>query len=266
MAELHQLGAAELAALYRSRRASPVEAVRAVIAHVERCEPKLQALYAYDPDAALAAARDSEARWRTGVPLSPIDGVPGTLKENLATRGTPMPLGTAASLLTPAADDAPPAARWRDAGGRREWTRQIIGAARSGLECREWSLRHAPGWPDDERNAAMAELAAAGFTVVAATPEAAMRAGLQVRCGGNVLDVLKAFKSYNLEGMVGGLYYYYEIPKNPVNDWLVREHVKRFNEPPDFFTCGGFAAAMASRNTKPNPSPVDGIARQTESR
>src|SRR6202521_3062781 len=45
--------------------------------------------------------------------------------------------------------------------------------------------------------------------------------------------------------MVGGAYYYYEIPKNPVNDWLVREHMKRFNEPPDFFTCGGFAAAMA---------------------
>jgi len=52
-------------------------------------------------------------------------------------------------------------------------------------------------------------------------------------------------KSMKLEGMVGGAYYYYEIPKNPINDWLVREHVKRFNEPPDFFTCGGFAAAMA---------------------
>jgi branched-chain amino acid transport system substrate-binding protein len=45
--------------------------------------------------------------------------------------------------------------------------------------------------------------------------------------------------------MVGGAYYYYEIPKNPVNDWLVKEHQKRFNAPPDFFTAGGFAAAMA---------------------
>jgi branched-chain amino acid transport system substrate-binding protein len=45
--------------------------------------------------------------------------------------------------------------------------------------------------------------------------------------------------------MVGGAYYYYEMPKNPVNDWLVKEHQKRFAEPPDFFTCGGFAAAMA---------------------
>jgi branched-chain amino acid transport system substrate-binding protein len=69
--------------------------------------------------------------------------------------------------------------------------------------------------------------------------------GIVITSGGNVLDVLKAMKAMNLEGMVGGAYYYYEIPKNPVNDWLVREHQKRFNEPPDFFTAGGFAAAMA---------------------
>jgi branched-chain amino acid transport system substrate-binding protein len=48
-----------------------------------------------------------------------------------------------------------------------------------------------------------------------------------------------------LKGMKGSIYYYYEIPKNPVNDWLVEEHYKRFNGPPDFFTCGGFAAASA---------------------
>jgi branched-chain amino acid transport system substrate-binding protein len=71
------------------------------------------------------------------------------------------------------------------------------------------------------------------------------KSGITITSGGNVLDVLKAFKSYNLEGMIGGLYYYYEIPKNPVNTWLVTEHEKRFKEPPDFFTCGGFAAAMA---------------------
>src|SRR5260370_4511572 len=69
--------------------------------------------------------------------------------------------------------------------------------------------------------------------------------GITITSGSNVLDVLKAMKSMKLEGMVGGAYYYYEIPKNPVNDWLVREHTKRFNEPPDFFTCGGFPAAIA---------------------
>ena len=48
-----------------------------------------------------------------------------------------------------------------------------------------------------------------------------------------------------LPGMEGATYYYYGIPKNPMNDWLVAEHQKRFNAPPDFFTAGGFAAAMA---------------------
>jgi len=67
--------------------------------------------------------------------------------------------------------------------------------------------------------------------------------GIQITSGGNVLAALKAWKP--LKGMVGSIYYYYENPNNPVNDWLVKEHLKRFNEPPDFFTCGGFAAASA---------------------
>jgi branched-chain amino acid transport system substrate-binding protein len=67
--------------------------------------------------------------------------------------------------------------------------------------------------------------------------------GIEITTGGNVLAALKLMKP--LKGMQGALYYYYENPKNPVNDWLVKEHYKRFNEPPDFFTCGGFAAAGA---------------------
>jgi branched-chain amino acid transport system substrate-binding protein len=69
--------------------------------------------------------------------------------------------------------------------------------------------------------------------------------GIVLTTGGNVFPVLKQWKSLNLEGMVGCAYYYYEAPKNPVNDWFVKEHMKRFNEPPDFFTCGGFSGAMA---------------------
>ena len=69
--------------------------------------------------------------------------------------------------------------------------------------------------------------------------------GIHMTTGSNVLDVMKQFKAWNLEGTVGGAYYYYELPKNPVNDWFVKEHQARFKEPPDFFTCGGFSAAMA---------------------
>ncbi len=83
----------------------------------------------------------------------------------------------------------------------------------------------------------------------AANPLAAMKAldpgrlGIEVSTGGNILPALEAYKDF--PGMEGATYYYYGIPKNPVNDWLVAEHQKRFNAPPDFFTCGGFAAAMA---------------------
>jgi branched-chain amino acid transport system substrate-binding protein len=67
--------------------------------------------------------------------------------------------------------------------------------------------------------------------------------GIKVTSGGNILDALALYKP--MVGMHGAIYYYYEIPKNPMNDWLVKEHQKRFNAPPDFFTCGGFSAALA---------------------
>jgi branched-chain amino acid transport system substrate-binding protein len=69
------------------------------------------------------------------------------------------------------------------------------------------------------------------------------RYGIALAPGGNLLPVLKTWKSY--AGTEGAIYYYYGFPKNPMNDWLVAEHMKRFNAPPDFFTAGGFAAASA---------------------
>ena len=71
------------------------------------------------------------------------------------------------------------------------------------------------------------------------------RLGIELSTGGNILPAMAGMKS--LPGMEGATYYYYEIPKNPVNDWLVAEHKKRFaGAPPDFFTAGGFSAGMAA--------------------
>ncbi len=69
------------------------------------------------------------------------------------------------------------------------------------------------------------------------------RLGIEVSTGGNILPALAAYKDF--PGLEGATYYYFQIPKNPANDWLVAQHEKRFNAPPDFFTCGGMAAAMA---------------------
>ena len=69
------------------------------------------------------------------------------------------------------------------------------------------------------------------------------RYGIEIATGGNILPAMAAYK--NFPGMEGATYYYYDIPKNPANDWLVAEHQKRFQSPPDFFTAGGMAAGMA---------------------
>ncbi len=74
----------------------------------------------------------------------------------------------------------------------------------------------------------------------ALNPEAA---GIHLTSGGNILQALALYKP--VVGMQGAAYYDYRLPHNPVNDWLVREHFKRFKSPPDFFTCQGFAEGQA---------------------
>jgi branched-chain amino acid transport system substrate-binding protein len=69
------------------------------------------------------------------------------------------------------------------------------------------------------------------------------RFGIEIAPGGNILPVMKGWKDF--AGTEGAIYYYYGFPKNRMNDWLVKEHEKRYGQPPDFFTAGGFAAASA---------------------
>ncbi len=69
------------------------------------------------------------------------------------------------------------------------------------------------------------------------------RYGIEIATGGNILPAMAAYK--NLPGMEGAAYYYFGIPKNPVNEAMVARHYSQFKTPPDFFTAGGFSAAMA---------------------
>ena len=69
------------------------------------------------------------------------------------------------------------------------------------------------------------------------------RYGIEIATGGNILPAMAAYK--NFPGMEGASYYYFGMPKNPVNEALVSQHYKQFKAPPDFFTAGGFSAAMA---------------------
>ena len=69
------------------------------------------------------------------------------------------------------------------------------------------------------------------------------RYGIEMATGGNILPAMVAYKQF--PGMEGALYYYFGIPKNPVNEWLVANHYTKYKAPPDFFTAGGMSAAIA---------------------
>src|ERR1700741_2901706 len=162
-----RMNAVALLKAYRSRALSPVEAMQDVLARIAVFEPHIHATYLLEPERALKAARASEERWRRGEPAGPLDGVPTTIKDNIATKGEPVPLGTAASELKPAPADAPPAARLREAGALlfAKTTMPDYGMLSSGLSSfhpltrNPWNLTRNPGGSSAGAGAA----AAAGY-------------------------------------------------------------------------------------------------------
>jgi aspartyl-tRNA(Asn)/glutamyl-tRNA(Gln) amidotransferase subunit A len=165
--KLYELGAHELIAGYRSRAFSPLEVAQSVLQHMAVWEPHIHATYLLRPELVLAQARASQARWQRGEPCGALDGVPVTVKENIATRGDPVPLGTLASELTPAPAAAPPAARLQEAGAVRlcKTTMPDYGMLSSGLSSfhplsrNPWDLSKTPGGSSAGGGAA----AAAGY-------------------------------------------------------------------------------------------------------
>ena len=150
---LHDLSAHDLIAGFKARQFSPSEVLEDVLSHVAVWEPHIKALYAFDPDGARATAKASTERWQKGEPMGPLDGVPATIKENIATKGVPVPLGAASVKQVPAAVDAPPAARLREAGAVifSKTTMPDYGMLSSGLSSfhpltrNPWDLTKNPG-------------------------------------------------------------------------------------------------------------------------
>lgn len=150
---LHDLSAVDLIAGYRAKQFSPSEVLEEVIAHVAVWEPHIKALYLYDPEAARASAKASTDRWEKGEPMGTLDGVPVTIKDNIATKDQPVPLGAASVKLVPSPKDAPPAARLREAGAIifSKTTMPDYGMLSSGLSSfhpltrNPWDLSKNPG-------------------------------------------------------------------------------------------------------------------------
>ncbi|WP_442487240.1 amidase [Halomonas litopenaei] len=114
--ELGILGVAALTEHYRSGDASPLEATRAALARIERFNDAVNAYTYVDAEGAEKAAKASARRWGQGKPLSPIDGVPVSLKDLTNVAGMPTSNGSLLGSSEPCKADAPPAKRLREAG------------------------------------------------------------------------------------------------------------------------------------------------------
>ena len=164
---LHDLSAVDLLAGYRAKQFSPSEVLEEVLAHVAAWEPHIKALYLFDPEGARAVAKASTERWQKGEPIGTLDGVPVTIKDNIATKDQPVPLGAASVKHVPSPKDAPPAARLREAGAIifSKTTMPDYGMLSSGLSSfhpltrNPWDLSKNPGGSSSGAGAA----AAAGY-------------------------------------------------------------------------------------------------------
>ena len=153
VSSLHDLSAVDLLAGYRAKQFSPSDVLEEILAHVAVWEPHIKALYLLDPEGARATAKASTERWNAGEPMGTLDGVPVTIKDNIATKDQPVPLGAASMPLTPSPKDAPPAARLREAGAIifSKTTMPDYGMLSSGLSSfhpltrNPWDLSKNPG-------------------------------------------------------------------------------------------------------------------------
>ena len=114
--DLALISATEMVARFKNKSLSPVETTRAALDRIERHNARFNAYCLVDAEGALAAAKQSEARWAKGAPLGPVDGVPTSVKDLVLTKGWPTRRGSKTTTADPAPEDAPSVARLREAG------------------------------------------------------------------------------------------------------------------------------------------------------
>lgn len=175
--DIAYLSARELTGLYRAGKLSPVEMATALFARLEALEPKINAFCVVDRDGAFEAARASEARWRVGKPLSPVDGVPATIKDLMLMRGLPTRRGSYLTEAVPDTEDTPAVARLKEAGAvilgkttTPEFGWIAVGdSPLTGITRNPWNLERTPGGS----SAGAAAACAAGIGVLNAGSDGA---------------------------------------------------------------------------------------------
>jgi len=152
--EITSLLAVELVEQYRTKRLSPVEAVQAALARIEKLQPIYNAFVLVDEEAALRWARESEARWQKGEPLGLVDGVPSTVKDLILTKGWPTRRGSrTVDPKQPWEEDGASVARMKEQGavflGKTTtpefgW-KGVTDSPLTGTTCNPWDTRMTPG-------------------------------------------------------------------------------------------------------------------------
>ena len=164
MTQLHELTASDLLAGYRSKAFSPVETMKAVLARIAAVDSQINAFSLVDADAAIARARESEARWLSGMPMGALDGVPVSIKDLLLTKGWPNLWGSLTADSMPGQIDAPSVARLREAGatlfGKTNTPefghKGVTDSRRHGITRNPWNLAMTPGGSSVGSSAALA--------------------------------------------------------------------------------------------------------------
>ncbi|WP_026615216.1 amidase [Ensifer aridi] len=114
--DLGEMNAAELSQLFKSGKASPVDAAKASLNRIERFNPAVNAFAFVTPELAITAAKESEERWRKKEALSPIDGAPTTIKEMTPVKGIPWRRGSVLGGKEPSSQEFLIMQRLRAAG------------------------------------------------------------------------------------------------------------------------------------------------------
>src|SRR3954466_2950206 len=167
VSEYADITAVELERLYADGAIDPVAVWRSVRDRMDAWDPVVHAASHRDDATSESEARAAAQRWRAGRPRGPLDGVPVTVKENIATAGIPTLLGTAAAELVPATADAPVVARLREAGAVvvAKTTMPDHGMLTSGVSSLHGTTRNPwnPAWTPGGSSAGAAAAAAAGY-------------------------------------------------------------------------------------------------------
>ncbi|PMS16812.1 MAG: amidase [Pandoraea sp.] len=161
--DLCELPARELVALYATRSASPVDVMQAVLERIQSLDSAVNA-FCQIADHARELARASESRWQHGTPLSPLDGVPVSIKDNVSIAGLATRFGSRTTSHEAAPLDSPCVARLREAGAicfakttLPDFAHKIVtDSPLTGITRNPWNLACTPGGSSGGAAAAVA--------------------------------------------------------------------------------------------------------------